>query len=1041
MKSRDLLLLRLILTAIVLWFSQVCVNAQTSDYWHNLLHRESLCNNINATAIHASSYAVNGSNEDYRGFVGTDTDGCKILCEFDGPGVISHIWCTYKPLVETKRLKIYVDDMSIPVIDTPIVNLFGNVEPFIPPLAMTINHSRFSDVPIPFNSRIKITMTGAYLYYEVLGETFSSDSTIESFSLTPSATYTARLDSLRDLFNNPHVPALSDQFATVFSGSDLVSADDASDVLTVNTSGICRRLLLMLDSHVQQVQESTTVQVYVDNYPLPVMSGPVSSLFGAGLGWRPYESSLTGMSGDSVYINLPLPFRSSLRVEVMNYCSESHAVAISAEVVELPQVEVPPLRLSAVYSEALPNLPWKLYAACDTGSSGNFLGMFWEMQDTPHPVLEGDVRIYINGESDPMYPGTGTEDFFNGAFFWSNEDGQPTPFQMPLHGMLRLYSGDAAAYRWLLTNPIRFDNGVRMTMEVGAYAQLQGFYRTTSWMYRRIPKWTVVDASGDECSTMGEALQIFGYGLIPGSEATELRFGGFVLDELEGSTTVNSDSVIHFTVYAPSGGDGSYELIALLGGELDTVYSDWTHKSIPQLYFTPRNADADSFVFIGDTLSVSLHGLSPGAAASITASGISLPWLNSDSLADGAGSISGYVTIPGGLPEGDWELRGSSAGFPDAVADYPLRYRDFYRLEFENLAVASWEGYKYRYHWAPDYELYGSTDPWGHDVVRLLDAVQPGDSITFRMNILESGVYRAYYFLAHNTASAIVSIFINDELDAVFDTYLPMQSGKIARTDTIPGQIRSISAGEHLVTLSVTDKNPSSTDYNIWADQLVIERYDSNPPDFSWLSLSTNDTAWINYELTWDAFDPDDDAAIELYAYRTDMDTLHLNPQPLSEDNDSSFLWNLAEVELGLYNVFSVINDGFSSIVANAPGSLYVTDSGLCRIDSLVLAISSGGNDLLLQWEDIGALFYIVYRSSELHLVHESESIIDTVETNSYLIENELVSGGMMNFYTVYAVTGEPSKHIKLNSKRQAQRIDAFNKKQRQQTETKKEVN
>ena len=68
---------------------------QTEDYWTKALHREKLAEPYEAETVVHTSYARDGSNEDYCTFVGVDSDGWNILCNDNGPGVVSHMWCTF----------------------------------------------------------------------------------------------------------------------------------------------------------------------------------------------------------------------------------------------------------------------------------------------------------------------------------------------------------------------------------------------------------------------------------------------------------------------------------------------------------------------------------------------------------------------------------------------------------------------------------------------------------------------------------------------------------------------------------------------------------------------------------------------------------------------------------------------------------------------------------------------------------------------------------------------------------------------------------
>jgi hypothetical protein len=79
---------------------------------------------------------------------------------------------------------------------------------------------------------------------------------------------------------------------------------------------------------------------------------------------------------------------------------------------------------------------------------------------------EGEVKMYIDGDKDgsPTYCGTGTEDYFGGA--WCFHDTFSAPFlgyplwqkepdKHPKHGL----------YRWHVMDPVRFDRDLRITIQ------------------------------------------------------------------------------------------------------------------------------------------------------------------------------------------------------------------------------------------------------------------------------------------------------------------------------------------------------------------------------------------------------------------------------------------------------------------------------------------------------------------------------------------------------------------------------------------------
>jgi hypothetical protein len=99
---------------------------------------------------------------------------------------------------------------------------------------------------------------------------------------------------------------------------------------------------------------------------------------------------------------------------------------------------------------------------------------------------EGDDMIFIDDEPwPPRLHGTGTEDYFGGAFCPTRE------FSAPYHG-ITLYSGNPAwpwggknsMYRFHVEDPIRFERRIRVTIETGHANALANDYSSTAYWYQ-----------------------------------------------------------------------------------------------------------------------------------------------------------------------------------------------------------------------------------------------------------------------------------------------------------------------------------------------------------------------------------------------------------------------------------------------------------------------------------------------------------------------------------------------------------------------------
>jgi hypothetical protein len=86
---------------------------------------------------------------------------------------------------------------------------------------------------------------------------------------------------------------------------------------------------------------------------------------------------------------------------------------------------------------------------------------------------EGEIKFFLDGDTDfPTICGTGTEDYFGGAYDWDVE-GHYITYTTAYLGMHQVIKPDGhykaqqrhAMYRWHLMDPIRFEENLRVTMQ------------------------------------------------------------------------------------------------------------------------------------------------------------------------------------------------------------------------------------------------------------------------------------------------------------------------------------------------------------------------------------------------------------------------------------------------------------------------------------------------------------------------------------------------------------------------------------------------
>jgi hypothetical protein len=113
---------------------------------------------------------------------------------------------------------------------------------------------------------------------------------------------------------------------------------------------------------------------------------------------------------------------------------------------------------------------------------------------------EGEIKFYLdNDEAYPTICGTGTEDYFGGAWNFDVPGQGYTTFSTPFLGLNQVIQPDGqyrsqqrfGMYRWHVMDPIRFQQKLRVTIQAlgwrsgGRYLPLQDDIASTAFWYQR----------------------------------------------------------------------------------------------------------------------------------------------------------------------------------------------------------------------------------------------------------------------------------------------------------------------------------------------------------------------------------------------------------------------------------------------------------------------------------------------------------------------------------------------------------------------------
>lgn len=254
------------------------------------------------------------------------------------------------------------------------------------------------------------------------------------------------------------------------------------------------------------------LRMYWDGETSPSVETPLGDFFGLGLGdYHVWESELLSAANERALNSFfPMPFQKHARITVTNEGKGkvfSFYYNVDYRVYSKP---LPPdtLYFHAQFRQAQPNLGWTnkwesngdplVDGAKNPGGEGNYVWM--EAKGRGHfvgvtmSVLqnqdgwwgEGDDMFFIDGENLPSINGTGSEDYFLGAFDFGRSAFSYRLYGAPVKGEERAGSR-SSVYRFHLDSPIPFTKSIRATIEHGHANHRSDNYYSVAYWYQTEP--------------------------------------------------------------------------------------------------------------------------------------------------------------------------------------------------------------------------------------------------------------------------------------------------------------------------------------------------------------------------------------------------------------------------------------------------------------------------------------------------------------------------------------------------------------------------
>jgi hypothetical protein len=248
------------------------------------------------------------------------------------------------------------------------------------------------------------------------------------------------------------------------------------------------------------------LRMYWDGEDTPSVEVPLGDFFCNGWGVRCNVTSLAVAVNSAGGFNCywEMPFSDGARITVENLADEQIDGFFYQITYTLTEVPADVGRFHAQWRRSNPLSYKSVHTLVDgVEGFGHFVGTYlaWGVNNNGW-WGEGEIKFFMDDDDDfPTICGTGTEDYFGGAWNFEHPQGQYGAFSSPYSGMPQIIKPDGlyvsqqrfGMYRWHITDPIRFQQWLKVTIQAlgwrsgGRYLPLQDDIASTAFWYQREP--------------------------------------------------------------------------------------------------------------------------------------------------------------------------------------------------------------------------------------------------------------------------------------------------------------------------------------------------------------------------------------------------------------------------------------------------------------------------------------------------------------------------------------------------------------------------
>jgi len=280
----------------------------------------------------------------------------------------------------------------------------------------------------------------------------------------------------------------------------------SATLLEVSGAGVITHLWFTINSSDEHHLKSLLLRAWWDGEQTPSVEVPIGDFFGLGLGeYFTYQSALLAVAPvKALNSYFQMPFGTAAKLTLTNEGKiRTDNLYFAVDYVTFGSLPPDVGRFHAQYRQSAPTKGidgWRSngddavntrknldgadnYVFLDAIGRGHFVGVSQAVEQNQEGWFgEGDDMIFIDGDILPTINGTGSEDYFNGAWDFGGK-----PFAYEHNGAPYIVDperigGRYCLYRFHTESPITFEKSIKVTIEHGhANVRSDNYYSTAYW--------------------------------------------------------------------------------------------------------------------------------------------------------------------------------------------------------------------------------------------------------------------------------------------------------------------------------------------------------------------------------------------------------------------------------------------------------------------------------------------------------------------------------------------------------------------------------